>query len=173
MYNPEIGGVLFSLLANYFLNFCSDLAMLIFPSSDIQGPNWKSAQGPHPVNIQSFNPCPFYSFTSIKGYFCYKFNKNSFRLGRRSNFYYNFQSKIPILGVFPDLAPKESIVFLLGVDVSKNNGTVKNGLLKWDILLKLAYGRHIPFWYVVVRNNSTKRWLSTFLRGTFNSFKSK
>ena len=32
--------------------------VLIFPTllADDQRPNWKSAQGPHPVNIQLFSP---------------------------------------------------------------------------------------------------------------------
>ena len=58
LYNPDNYlaqvkcGDLFSLLAaNYFLFFCSDLALFIFPTllDDIKRPNWKSAQGHYPV----------------------------------------------------------------------------------------------------------------------------
>ena len=50
------------LLANCFLLFWSDLAVLIFAMllADIQRPNWKSTQGP-----QLFNPFPLYYFTFI------------------------------------------------------------------------------------------------------------
>ena len=46
--------------------FFSDLPLLIFPTllAD-KRPNWKSAQGPQPLNMQLFNPCPFYYFTLI------------------------------------------------------------------------------------------------------------
>ena len=44
----------FRLLANCFPLFCIDLAVLIYPPflADIQRPNWKSAQGSYPVDIQ-------------------------------------------------------------------------------------------------------------------------
>ena len=50
--------VLFRLLVNWFLLFCSDLAVLIFPMLlvDFQRPNWKSAQGPREEEIQLLNP---------------------------------------------------------------------------------------------------------------------
>ena len=58
---------LFRLLANCFLLFCSDLAVLIFPRVmvDFQRPNWKSAQDPWGGDIQIFNPFPFYCFTLV------------------------------------------------------------------------------------------------------------
>ena len=61
MCNPDI---FFCLLANCFVHFCSDFDVLIFPTllADIQRPNWKLAQGPQPVNIELFNPCPVYSY---------------------------------------------------------------------------------------------------------------
>ena len=71
MYNPDnylpSGGDSFCLLANYFLFFCSDLAVLIFPTLliDFKRPNWKSAQGPRGGVNQLFNPSPLYCFTLI------------------------------------------------------------------------------------------------------------
>ena len=55
-------GDLFRLLANFLLLYCSDLAVLIFPTllADIQRPNWKSAQGPRDGNTQLFNPFTLY-----------------------------------------------------------------------------------------------------------------
>ena len=60
--------VLMHNLDNYLnifrLLFCIDLAVLIFLTifADIQRPSWKSVQlyvqGPHPANIQIFNPFP-------------------------------------------------------------------------------------------------------------------
>ena len=46
-------GYLFRLLANFFLLFFSDLAVLILPTllADVQRPIWKSAQGPSGGNI--------------------------------------------------------------------------------------------------------------------------
>ena len=46
-----VGSFLFILLANWFLLYCNNLAVFIFPMllADIQRPNWKFAQsGPHP-----------------------------------------------------------------------------------------------------------------------------
>ena len=62
----------FCLLANCFMLFCSDLAVLIFPTLLADIPNWKSAKGPHPVNTQVLNPCPLYYFALI---FCRFANK--------------------------------------------------------------------------------------------------
>ena len=55
----------FRLLANCFLLFCSDLAVLIFPTpfADIQRHHWKLAEGPRGGDIQLFNPFPLYCFT--------------------------------------------------------------------------------------------------------------
>ena len=62
-YLPHVVETLLDLLANGFMIFCRDLAVFIFSMlvADIQRSNWKSAQGPNPVNIQLFNPYPLYS----------------------------------------------------------------------------------------------------------------
>ena len=62
--DPPVGD-LFRLLANCFLLFCSDLALLIFPTLlvDLKRPNYRLAQGPQVGDIQLYNPFPLYDFT--------------------------------------------------------------------------------------------------------------
>ena len=64
-----VGTFLFSLLANWFLLFCSDLA-------DIQRPNGESAQGPLPVRRVTYSSCPLYSFTLINKHLKLNFFKS-------------------------------------------------------------------------------------------------
>ena len=65
VYNQLIPGssdlVLFRLLSNYSLLFCSDLAALIFPTllADIQRSNLKATQSHKPLNVHlNFTPAP-------------------------------------------------------------------------------------------------------------------
>ena len=60
---------LFCLLANCFLLFCSDLAVLIYVTllADIQRPNCKLAQGRRGGDLLLFNPLLLYCFTLMLG----------------------------------------------------------------------------------------------------------
>ena len=63
----QSGGDLFRLLANCFVLFCSDLAVLTFPThlADIQRHNKKSAYGFRGREIQFLNLLPPLLFTLI------------------------------------------------------------------------------------------------------------
>ena len=52
---------------NCFLLFCSDLAVVIFPTlfADIKRPNKKSTQVPRAVGRVTYCPCPLSSFTLL------------------------------------------------------------------------------------------------------------